>query len=156
MLRTICKQIIRPTTTLNISSSKYKDRYQRRVFCSNVTKFDHGGLSVDDTKVLNYLNNAKTEHDELIKRKESLGRAGHEKIKELQQMVEIYDCRNAVIENLKILNEEMAKEKDTDLLTMMKDEKKVHIVVNESTVIIVTNPIYRSKIKQTKRNSQHL
>lgn len=124
MLKTICKQFFRPIATLNSSSSKYRWN-SWRLFCSNENKYDYGGLSVNDTAVLKYLTNAKTEYLDLVNRKETLGRDGHEKIKELQQMVETFECRNAAIENLKILNEEMTKEKDVDLLAMMKDEKKV-------------------------------
>lgn len=124
MLKTICKQFFRPIVTLTLSSSKYQWN-SSRLFCSNEIQYDYGGLSVNDTDVLKYLTNAKTEYNDLMSRKESLGRDGHEKIKELQQMVEIYECRNAAIENLKILNEEMSKEKDVDLMAMMEDEKKV-------------------------------
>lgn len=130
MLRTICKHFRRPVTLLNSSSTKYQWNNSWRLFCSNEHKHDYGGLSVNDTEVLKYLTNAKTEYYDLVNRKESLGRDGHEKIKELQQMIEIYESRNAAIENLKILNEEMAMEKDNDLLEMMKDEKKV-LTVND-------------------------
>lgn len=129
MLRTICKQFSRPIATLNLSSLKYQCS-NRRLYCSNENRNDYGGLSVNDTEVLKYLTNAKTEYTDLVNRKESLGRDGHEKIKELQQMVEIYESRNAAIENLKILEEEMCKEQDVDLLAMMKEEKQVLLLMN--------------------------
>lgn len=125
MLRTIAKQFLRPITTFGSSSTKYQWS-SRRSFSSN--KHDYGGLSVDDTQVQKYLMNAVTEYNDLVKRKESLGRDGHEKIRELQRMVETFKSRNAVIDNLKILNEEMAKEKNSELLEMMNDEKKVSIM----------------------------
>lgn len=128
MLRTMCKQFIRQIATLNASQSNYQCRSNWRLFCSNEITNNYGGLTVNDTEVLNYLNNAKTEYYELVSRKELLGRDGRTKIRELQQMVEIYECRNATIENLKVLDEEMAKENDVELLAMMKDEKKVPTV----------------------------
>lgn len=124
MLKTICQHFFRPISTFGRSPSKYRWN-GRRLFCSNENKYDYGGLSVNDPAVLKYLTNAKTEYDDLVNRKETLGRDGHEKIKELQQLVEVYECRNAAIENLKILNDELSKEKDIDLLAMMQDEKKV-------------------------------
>lgn len=125
MLKTLGKHLCRPIATINNLSLNYQLNNSWRLFCSNEHKHDYGGLSVNDTEVIKYLTKAKTEYYDLTNRKESLGRDGHEKIKELQQMVEIYECRNAAIENLQILNDEMAKEKDNDLLAMMKDEKKV-------------------------------
>lgn len=125
MYRKICKQFIRSTLPVKHKTPQYNCNYRTRLFCTNQNKNDYGGLSVNDTKVIKYLTNAKTEYYDLVSRKESLGRDGHEKIKELQQIVEVFESRNAVLENLNILNEELAKEKDEDLLAMMKDEKEV-------------------------------
>lgn len=142
MFRTTYKQLFRPITKCSLSSSNaFNYRYPDwRLFCSNESKHNYGGLSINDKKVLDYLRNAKTEYDDLVKRKETLGRDGHNKIRELQKMVEIYEKRNAAIENLRVLDEEMSKEKDVDLLAMMKDEK----TVSRAFPFILTFPNRRS------------
>lgn len=124
MLRTFCKQFVPSIAKFNQSIAKCQCRNQR-LFCSTEPKPDYGGLSVNDTEVIKYLNNAKTEYDGLVSRIETLGRDGHSKIRELQKMVSVYEQRNAAVENLQILDGEMAKEQDADLLAMMKEEKKV-------------------------------
>lgn len=124
MLRTLCKQFIRPIVSVNGSCSTYRCR-NWRLFCSNVIKDDYGGLTANSAEVIKYLQNAKTEYYELVNRRESLGRDGQQKIRELQQMVEIFECRTTAIKNLEILDEEMTREKDSELLALMKDERKV-------------------------------
>lgn len=126
MLQNTAKQFIRSILTVKHTSPKYSWNCNVRLFCTNQNTNDYGGLSANDTKVIQYLTKAKTEYYDLVSRKESLGRDGHEKIKELKQIVEVFERRDAMVENLAILNEELAKEKDTELLSMMKDEKEVN------------------------------
>lgn len=119
----ICKQFVRPVLSYKHTYARYQHCHKLRL-CTAQNIPDYVGLSVDDPQVLKYLINARAEYYDL-KRRESLGRDGRERIKELSQIVEKFDCRNALIENLNILNKEMAIEKDVDLLSMMKDESQV-------------------------------
>lgn len=130
MFHRVCKQFSRSVLTLKRVSFECKWNSLAKLFCTYQSKYDYGGLSVDDDKVIKYLTKVRTEYYDLVNRQESLGRDGHEKIKELQQTVSVFECRNSTIEDLAVLNEELSKEKDADLLSLMKDEKEVMVVLH--------------------------
>lgn len=90
----------------------------------NPTDDAFAGLRLQDDAVQRFLRSIQTEHEDLT-RSDQRSRAGHQRLAQLQPLIDIMVEHGEQQSQLEQLVREMGEEKDAELVAMIAEEKQV-------------------------------
>lgn len=73
-------------------------------------------------KFTNYINAIRDEYDKVEQTQTRMDKAAVKRVRQLREILDIFDDRKAIVDNYLALSEELANEKDKEMLSMGEEE----------------------------------